>query len=48
MWSDIPISLEFSTSIVIHTVKDFSIVNEADAFFWNSIAFSMIQWILAI
>ena len=48
MWSDIPISSEFSTSIVIHTAKGFSIVNEADFFFLNSIAFSMIQWILAI
>ena len=35
MWSDIPISSEFSTSIVIHTAKGFSIVNEADFFFFE-------------
>ena len=34
---------------VIHTVKGFSIVNEAEVdFFWNSLAFSMIQQMLAI
>ena len=35
----------------IHTVKGFGIVNKVevvDLFFWNSFAFSMIQWILAI
>ena len=32
---------------MIHTVKGFSIVNEAD-FFWNSLAFSVIQWMLTI
>ena len=32
---------------MIHTVKDFSVVKEAD-FFWNSLAFSMIQQMLAI
>ena len=37
-------------SIVIHTIKDFSLVNEAevDFFFYYSLAFSMIQWMLAI
>ena len=35
---------------VIHTVKGFSIVTEAEVdffFFWNSLAFSMIQQMLA-
>ena len=32
-----------------HTVKGFGIVNETEVdFFWNSLAFSMIQWMLAI
>ena len=32
---------------VIHTIKGFRILSEAevDVFFWNSLAFSMIQWI---
>ena len=36
--------------VVIHTVKGLSIVNEAevDVVFWNSLAFSMFQHILAI
>ena len=35
--------------IVIHTVKGFGIVNKAEMmFFWNSLAFSMIQQVLAI
>ena len=40
----------FSQFVVIHTVKSFAIVNEAevDVFVWNSLAFSMIQWMLAI
>ena len=40
----------FPQFIVIHTVKAFSIVNEAelDAFFWNFLAFSMMQMLLAI
>ena len=44
----------FSQFIVIYTVKDFSLVNEAEiifAFFpslWNCIPFSMIQWMPAI
>ena len=39
----------FPQFIVIHTVKGFGIVNEAGIeFFWNSLAFSMIQQMLAI
>ena len=37
--------------VVIHTVKNFSVVNETEVdffFSWNSLALSMIQWILAI
>ena len=30
MWSDIPISLSIFQFVVIHTVKGFSIVNEAE------------------
>ena len=41
-WSGIP---QFG---VIHTVKGFSIVNVAVDFFWNSLAFSMIQLMLAV
>ena len=37
----------FPQFVVIHTVKGFSIVSE-DVFFWNSLAFSMIQWTFAI
>ena len=38
----------FSQSVVIHTVKGFGVVNEAEVdFFQNSLAFSMIQWMLA-
>ena len=34
---------------VIHTVKGFSVVNEAEVdVFWNSLAFSMVQRMLAI
>ena len=41
--------LNFPQFVVIHTVKGFSIVNEAEVdAFWNSLAFSMIQWMLAI
>ena len=49
-WSGIPISLRIFQFVVIHTVKSFSIVNEAevDVFFWNSLAFSVIQQMLAI
>ena len=39
----------FPQFVVSHTVKDFSIVNKAEVeFFLNSLAFSMIQWMLAI
>ena len=40
----------FPQYVVIHTVKGFSTVNEAeiDVFFWNSLTFSMIQQMLAI
>ena len=34
--------------VVIHTVKDLSVVNEAEMFFCISLAFSMIQWMLTI
>ena len=35
--------------VVIHTVKGFSVVNEAEIeFFWNSLGFTMIQWMLTI
>ena len=39
----------FQQFVVLHTVKEFGVVNEAEAdFFWNSLAFSMIQEMLAI
>ena len=40
----------FPQFVVIHTIKGFSIVNEAevDFFSWNSLAFSMFQQMLAI
>ena len=41
----------FPQFIVIHTVKGFGIVNKAEIdvfFFWNSLAFSMIQQMLVI
>ena len=48
-WSCIPISKNFPQFVVIHTVKGFGVVNKAEVdFFWNSLAFSMIQQILAI
>ena len=36
--------------VVIHTVKDLSIDNEAEVgfFFWNSFAFSLIQWMILL
>ena len=51
--SGIPISLRISQYFVIHTVKGFSVVYEAEidvlfCFSWNSFAFSMIQYMLAI
>ena len=36
----------FPQFVGIHIVEGFGIVNKA--FFWNSLAFSMIQWMLAI
>ena len=39
----------FQQLVVIHRIKGFSIINEAEAdVFLGSLAFSMIQWILAI
>ena len=39
----------FPQSVVIHTIKGFSVVNEAevDVFFWSPFALSMIQEMLA-
>ena len=38
----------FPQFVLIHIVKGVSIFNEADVFFWNSLALSMIQQMLAI
>ena len=39
----------FPQFVVIHTVKGFSIINEVeDVFFWNSLAFYMIQLFMSI
>ena len=40
----------FLQFVVIHTVKGFSVINEAEVYiyFWNSLAFSMIQQMLTI
>jgi len=42
----------FQQFVVTYTVKDFGVINKAEIdvffFFWNSLAFSMIQWMLAI
>ena len=48
-WSGIPISFGILQFVVVHTVKGFDIANRAeiDVFFWNSLAFSMIQQMLA-
>ena len=50
--SGIPISWRIFQFVVIHTVKGFGIVNKAQKeksmFFWNSLAFSMIQRMLTI
>ena len=49
MWSGIPISKNFPQFVVIHTVKGFGIVKKAEVdVFWNSLAFLLIQWMLAI
>ena len=44
-WSGISISWRiFYSLFMIHTIKGFSTVSEAEVdFFWNSLAFSMIQ-----
>ena len=49
-WSGIPISFRIFCSLLWSTVSGFGIVNKAevDVFFWNSFAFSKIQWMLAI
>ena len=48
-WCGISISKIFPQFAVIHTITDFSRVNEAEIDFWgNSLAFSTIQWMLAI
>ena len=40
----------FPQFVVIHTMKSFGAVNnaEVDVFFWSSLAFLMIQWMLAV
>ena len=39
----------FPQFVVIHTAKDFSVVNEAEVdVFWNSLSFSVIQQMLVI
>ena len=40
----------FPEFVVVHTAKGFSIVSEVDGnvFFWDSLALSMIKWLLAI
>ena len=47
MWSGIPISKNFLQFVVIHTVKGFSLVNEADVFLRFS-CFFLIRWMLMI
>ena len=42
-----PLFKNFPQFVVIHIIKGFSVVNETD-FFFNSLAFSMIRWMLAI
>ena len=38
----------FPQFVVIYIVQDFGIINKVEVdFFWNSLAFSMIQWMLA-
>ena len=46
-WSRVPISLRIFQFVVIHTVKSFSVVNEADVFLELS-CFSAIQRMLAV
>ena len=48
-WSGISISKNFPQFVVIHIVKGFSAVSEAEVdVYWNSLAVSMIQQMLAI
>ena len=48
-YSDSHLLKNFPQFVVIHIVKGFSVVNEAEVdVFWNSLAFSMIQWMLAV
>ena len=48
-WSGILIFKNFPQFVVNYTVKGFGIVNKAEKmFFWNSLAFLMIQRMLAI
>ena len=48
-WSGILISKNFPQFVVIHTVKGFNVVNDAEVdVFWNFLAFSIIQRMLAI
>ena len=48
-WPGIPISWRIFHFAVIHTIKGFGTVNKAEVdVFWNSLTFSMIQWMLAI
>ena len=46
-WSGIPISWRISQFVVSYTVKGFGVINKTDDF-CNSLAFSMIQQMLAI
>ena len=47
-WYSHPLK-NFPQFVVIHTVKSFGVVSEAEVdFFWNSLAFLMIQQMLAI
>ena len=49
MWPGIPISLRIFQFVAIYTVKGFSVIYEAEVdVFWNSLAFSRIQKMLAI
>ena len=49
-WSVIPLFKNFPQFVVIHTVKSFSIVSEAetDVFYGIPLLFFMIQWMLGI
>ena len=48
-WSGIPISKNFPQFVVINTVKGFGVAKKAKLdVFWNYLAFSMIQQMLAI